>query len=415
MSHENALFIWTPIGVRMDTLMHVQDLISFYRSANNYQCAINSFEGMGSPMRRALKSRPGISALVPKNHFASYSFFREEPLISWRFTKAVLFTAYDIYRSSDFWIDEVTRSGMTLKDGLIELGFPKRTRIIADTGIFELEAKKAGMAKDIGLPIGIELTNEQIFDAYEISGADYYISPDDIILPTDTKEIANKKISKIKHNMVELLEIVTADKVIGVLQGIEQDRIEELFDFYLSQGIDKFAMGGLLPLYRYDRTLLGQVLTRTRNLTKGYWLHAFGLPMVTLLPFYLQEIGMNSIDTSMLLYLTAKRRYLVDLASRPVRLADFNQCSCRGCKSLKEGIHPQHPDFFVNLYIHNIVEASRVAIRCTEKSWSAPVAKKVVTNQCDDPSVAPNWENRTKPLKDYGGAWVSASELLKDI
>ena len=73
--------------------------------------------------------------------------FREEPLIYWPYTNVVLFTTYDIYRSNDFWLDKTVRSGMTLKEGLIELGFPKTKTLVADTGVFEIERKNHSSAR----------------------------------------------------------------------------------------------------------------------------------------------------------------------------------------------------------------------------------------------------------------------------
>ncbi|MFX1580036.1 MAG: hypothetical protein ACFFBJ_10345, partial [Promethearchaeota archaeon] len=88
--------------------------------------------------------------MIPKFHFCSVPLFREEPLINWTFTKSVLFTAYDVFRSHDFWIDSVINSGQTLKEALVDLGFPKTNSLVVDTGIFEMEAKKAGISQDLG-------------------------------------------------------------------------------------------------------------------------------------------------------------------------------------------------------------------------------------------------------------------------
>ncbi len=395
--------------------LDILTIVWFIYAHQEHPVRSTTFEGMGSLMRRAEKRESDISALVPKNHFASMSFFREEPLISWSYTKAILFTAYDVYRSSDFWLDSIIKSGKTLKQGLVELGFPKESTMMADTGIFELEAKKAGKAKELGISIDIELSNEQIFEAYELSGADYFVSPDEIILATDTNQVANVKLRRIKDNLLQLLELVDSTKVIGVLQGIKQDRVKDLFDFFRSHGVEKFAIGGLLPLYWHDKDLFKQVLTQTRKLTQQFWLHTFGLPMITLLPFYLQEIGMDSVDTSMLLYLTARRKYLVNVESRPVRLADFTRCSCEGCIQLKEGLHPRQPEFFVNLYIHNVTEASRIACECIEGSWTRSDNERADNQQHQEEiEVESNRRARYKPLKDYGGAWVTADELLDE-
>ena len=171
----------------------------------------------------AVRKEKKLSRLIPKNHFCSFSLFREEPLINWTYTDAVLFTAYDIYRSTDFWLDTTMNSGKTLKEGLTELGFPKRNSLVADTGVFEMEAKKAGIARNLGIDINIELSNAQIFEAYELSGADFFVAPDEIVLPQDEMDVVNSKTMNIKDNLLALLEVVPASKIIAVIQGHSED------------------------------------------------------------------------------------------------------------------------------------------------------------------------------------------------
>ncbi|TFG99526.1 hypothetical protein E4H12_02365 [Candidatus Thorarchaeota archaeon] len=303
-----------------------------------------------------------LSRLIPKNHFCSLGLFRDQPLIVWRYTKAVLFTAYDVYRSNDYWLDKTINSGKTLKEGLIDLGFPKTNTLVADTGVFEMEAKKAGIARNLGIDVDIELTNEQIFEAYSLSGADYFVAPDEIVLPEDDQTVVLTKIEKIKDNLLELLEVVPASKVIAVIQGHEEDTITDLYDFYREHEISCFAIGGLIPLYHHSKEKLEKVLTFVRNLTQDYWLHIFGLPRMSLLQYYLHKIGVDSVDTSALLYLTARRRYLVGSKGEQVRTVDFKKCSCKGCSNLDPIPSPRSPEFFVNLYIHNILAAVRLAV-----------------------------------------------------
>jgi hypothetical protein len=356
----------------------------------------------------------GISPLVPKNHFASVSLFREEPLVRWPYTDTVLFTAYDVYRSSDFWLDSVVKSGMTLKEGLVSLGFPKDNKIIADTGIFELEAKKAGIAADLGIEVAVHLTNDQIFEAYELSGADFFVAPDEIILATDDNASVIEKTSTIKSNMQDLLKVIPPSKTIGVLQGIEPKIVANLFDFYKEQGIDKFAIGGLIPLYRYDKMLFGQVIRHVRELTQGYWLHTFGLPTPGLIPYYLQEVGMDSVDTSTLLYLTARKRYLTGVNARPVRLVDFGSCRCEGCRNLNTNMSPLKAEFFVNLYIHNITEASNVAKDCIQGTWKPDSEDNRVPDRSSEVEVLEHQQEREGPLKHHIAEWVTADKLLSD-
>jgi hypothetical protein len=287
------------------------------------------------------------------------SFFREAPLINWTHTSAVLFTAYDIHRSNDFWIDSVIKSGKTLKEEMVNLGFPKNVAMVADTGIFEIEARKAGISKNLGINVEISLSNSQIIEAYELSGADYFVAPDEIILATDEKTRIREKISLMKDNLRDVLEIAEPEHIIAVIQGQDEKTMTDLFDFYRSHSIMHFAMGGLIPLWKYDKALFRRVLHDARELTRGFWLHTFGLPVISLLPFYLHEVGMDSVDTSTLLYMTARRKYLVGLNPRPVRLAEFSLCDCPGCKVLTPDLNPRGHDFFIHLYIHNIQEAVR--------------------------------------------------------
>jgi len=367
-------------------------------------------------MKRAKPEEPQVlSSLIPKFHFASMSFFREEPLINWTYTQAVLFTAYDIYRSNDFWLDSLIKSGLTLKEGLIELGFPKNNSLVADTGVFEIEARKAGIAKRLRLEINFELTNDQIFEAYKMSGADFFVSPDEIVLATDEDKTKRVKIEEIKTNLLDLLDEVPSKKVIGVLQGIDEKYIEDLFDFYRSHGVTKFAAGGIIPLYRHDKALFRQIVTYIRGLTNGYWLHTFGLPDVRLLPFYLQEIGMDSIDTSMLLYMTARRRYLVGVQQSPVRLAVFEQCNCEGCANLNREMYTRGTDFFVALYIHNITEASKVADACSKGVWVPNHEdNRILKEQTSKMPMAEPVDHQNPVREKTYPDWTTADVLFKE-
>jgi len=355
-----------------------------------------------------------LSRLIPKNHFCSFSIFREAPLINWTYTDAVLFTAYDIYKSTDFWLDQIINSGKTLKEGLIDLGFPKKNSLVADTGVFEMEAKKAGIARDLGIDVNIELLNTQIFEAYELSGADYFVAPDEIVLPQDKKEDILRKTRAIKENLLDLLEVVPASKVIAVIQGHTKDTISDLFDFYGEQGISCFAMGGVIPLYHHSKELLDQVLRYVRDITKKHWLHIFGLPRMTLLQYYLHDIGVDSVDTSALLYMTARRRYLIGSKGEQVRKAVFKNCSCEGCSNLESMSSTRSPNFFVNLYIHNILAAAKLAEKSSFRDLkSRPDTKEegeLVTKYDRSESEAPI-HNDLRNI-DQLQSWMTAEESL---
>ena len=356
---------------------------------------------------RAIGKTRTLSRLIPKFHFCSVPLFRASPLINWTFTDSVLFTAYDVYRSHDFWLDKVVSSGVTLKEALVDLGFPSSNSLVIDTGVFEMEAKKAGISRDLGIDIDIELTNGQIFEAYELSGADFFVSPDEIILPMDDSDIVNEKIHTIKKSLMGLLEIVPASKVIAVIQGHEKKVVDDLLDFYRNNGIGYFAIGGVIPLYHHDKELLQKHLTYVRKTVKKDWLHIFGLPRMSLLSYYLHEVKVDSVDTSTLTYLTARRKYLVGLKPVPVRLAEFEECGCPGCKVLSKNMSTRSPQFYANLYIHNIVSATRESLN-VEKSKKTGLEK-------------PEWKgsrkreayHRAKPKDIHKAGWMTAEDALR--
>lgn len=315
--------------------------------------------GRGYAFLRAEGKFQRLSRLIPKFHFCSIPLFREEPLINWTYTNAVLFTAYDVYRSNDFWLDSVVNSGQTMKEALIDLGFPKANSLVMDTGVFEMEAKKAGISRDLGIDIEIELTQEQIFEAYELSGADFFVAPDEIILPSDIPEVINIKKESIKQNLLDLLDLVPPTRIIAVIQGHQKEIVDDFLEFYRKNGIEYFAAGGIIPLYHHDKELLHQHLKYVRKATENEWLHVFGLPKISLLAYYLHKIRVDSVDTSALTYLTAGRKYLVGLNPKPVRVANFEDCDCQGCSKLSKNMSTRSPEFFTNLYIHNIETASK--------------------------------------------------------
>ena len=360
----------------------------------------------------AVRRKKRLSRLIPKNHFCSFSLFREEPLIDWKFTKAVLFTAYDVYRSNDFWLDGIINSGKTLKEGLIDLGFPKSNSLVADTGVFEMEAKKAGIARNLGIEVDIELSNKQIFEAYELSGADYFVAPDEIVLPQDSTEVVTTKKENIKENLLDLLEVIPPSKVIAVIQGHTDDVITDLYDFYREQKISCFAIGGVIPLYHHNKKLLEYVLKFTRKLTKNHWLHIFGLPRMSLLQYYLHEIGVDSVDTSALLYMTARRRYLVGSKGEQVRNAVFKDCGCMGCSNLDPMPSPRSPDFFVNLYIHNILAAVKLASTPSSYFQKESNIEKIEVKspaQVSDERI----ENQRVEEESLTSTWMTAEESLE--
>lgn len=72
--------------------------------------------------------------------------FAEKLLIAWDYTETILLTAYDLLKN-DPLIYELHSNSVTLKEYLNNIGFPKTTKILADSGVFALEWIKRSKEK----------------------------------------------------------------------------------------------------------------------------------------------------------------------------------------------------------------------------------------------------------------------------
>jgi len=246
--------------------------------------------------------------------------------------------------------------------------------------------------------------------AYSVSGADKYISPDEIIMPENRVWAIKRKVNMIKENLISLLGAVPSSKVVGVIQGHEASVINEIVDFYKENQICTYAAGGLIPLWHADPSLLPVVLRYMRKATKGRWIHAFGLPSMKLLSLYLSDIGVNSVDTSALLYLTDRRLYMVGLEAKPVRIADFAKCSFEGCRDLSPDDDTDSTHFFTCLYIHNVLEVSRFSEELAKKRGHVSHVATGLPQAKPGQVPAPRERVRSHPLP--RSSWKTAQEAM---
>lgn len=79
--------------------------------------------------------------LIYKYPFQNPIFNESKELLDWTFSKIILITAFDLLRN-DGLVSFLQRSGSTLKEYIRDFGFNKDVKIMVDTGIFEVEAKK---------------------------------------------------------------------------------------------------------------------------------------------------------------------------------------------------------------------------------------------------------------------------------
>lgn len=137
---------------------------------------------------------------VPKHYILSNPVFWDPIFIKWDYTESILLTAYDLLRNDSIIYDLHSKS-MTLKELMRENGFPKKTKIFADTGIFMLEWFKLSKGKSFNQDYSkITLPVNDVLEGYELMDPDLLVVPDEIILPTDSDIIVNKKIENMKEN-----------------------------------------------------------------------------------------------------------------------------------------------------------------------------------------------------------------------
>ncbi len=126
--------------------------------------------------------------------------FAEKPFISWDYTDTVLLTAYDLLKN-DPLIYELHSNSVTLKEYMNDIGFPKTTKILADSGVFALEWIKRSKGKTFKQDYShVSLKADQILSTYTLIDPDFIVPLDEIILPKDTEDEVKEKIQKIKNN-----------------------------------------------------------------------------------------------------------------------------------------------------------------------------------------------------------------------
>ena len=187
------------------------------------------------------------SKLIFKYSFSNPLFLEHELLLNWSFSDTVLITAYDLLKN-DFLVYHLSHTGSTLKEHLHTIGFNKNVKILADTGIFEFEPIKAHLDIAVYESVPHEFSLQDIFFAYELIDPDYIISPDDIILQSDSHQTAQNKVQSMINLFFSTLEVFGSSKqqIIPVIQGYDRDTVAPLLQRNSDEHITKIARGGLI-------------------------------------------------------------------------------------------------------------------------------------------------------------------------
>ncbi len=295
---------------------------------------------------------------IPKHYLLSDPSFWDPIFIEWNYTDTILLTAYDLLRN-DALIYFLHSNSMTLKELMRENGFPKQTKIFADSGIFMLEWFKLTKSKTFKQDFSnVNLPIEEIIEGYKLIDPDYLVAPDEIILPNEKEEVVKEKTEKIKEGILKTLDEFPKLKIVGVIQGTKKETMDEIYDFEKSNGITIFARGGLIPIKRKNN-LYCNVLTYSRQLTTKNTLHAFGIVGLDQIKCYGRCAQIDSFDSTIVRALTAEL-YWIDSKLMKRRFNDqiINECNCDYCEELTELKLDRYEyasrKIMINLYLHNI-------------------------------------------------------------
>lgn len=307
--------------------------------------------------------------LVFKFSFTNPLFLEHELVLDWNLSKKILITCFDLLKD-DHLLVTLERSGMSFKEYLHERGFNKDVLIICDTGIFEFEAKKAKL--NIDVPLYDVFSNTDIFKAYELIDPDFLVAPDEIILQTDKPEHINAKLKKMTQNLTKTVDLFPKKKIIPVLHGFSTETMISYLDYLHSEGFNFIARGGLIPLWNESKLKFQEVVRESEYLVRQYFfkIHSFGMPSLRSLKEFFYHNNYDSLDTSIIYYRTAQRKYLIDRGYFiSVRNAYFRRCGCAGCQLMERTTYkPNSSDFAIGLYYHNC----QMLVKLTDKLRNDP-------------------------------------------
>lgn len=306
------------------------------------------------------------SELIYKFPLTNPLFLEYDIILDWPLSKTILVTSFDLLKDERL-IFNLQQTGQTLKEYLQEKGLNKQVSILCDTGIFEFEAKKAKLHIDI--PTGNNtFTNEEIYRAYEIIGADYIVSPDEIILQSDSESKALQKIAHMTEYFTNTVDLFPKSKIFPVLHGFSENQMIPFLETIRSEGINKLARGGLIPLWNESKAKFKQVVRLSEDLAREYgfsYIHSFGLPSLRVIKDYFYDNKYNSLDTSILYFRTAQRKFLINKGYFiSVRYAHFDRCGCIGCKMMmNKKTKTNSGAFAIGLYYHNCIMLNKLTKR----------------------------------------------------
>lgn len=269
-----------------------------------------------------------------KHLLPNFQEWREPPFTPWGFGESAFLSVLSFFES-DLLNDET----FSLKNAL------RCQSVFMDSGAYAATS------------MGFTMDPFEVAEMHALLKADLIVPLDRIILEGDSSEVIAKKIQETIHNTEILLDYQpSGSEVVGPLQGLTPELIEQMFDAYRELGLRKFALGGLVFQSNLNKTL--ERIKITRKITKGFFLHIFGKFLHPKLLKPVISSGADSVDGYGYILRSVRGFYIHNQNYQSIGEItedDIQNCICPACKE-KDIIDFQRRDRESQylLIIHNI-------------------------------------------------------------
>jgi 7-cyano-7-deazaguanine tRNA-ribosyltransferase len=212
------------------------------------------------------------------------------------------------------------------KEEILEKGLHKffkwRGFIYTDSGTYQMFSH------------GIKDLDNETMVSFQMQIKSDFVTPVDVFtLPSDSKEVAAKKLRETLERIKVAKSICNEKLVCPIQGGMYIDLRKEACEFANNIGARVFAIGGIVPLmneYRY-KELLDIVLACKTTLNPSIPTHAFGAghPITFAL---LAACGVDIFDSAMYSLAAAEDRYLTPHGTKNLFELEELPCNCEVCR-----------------------------------------------------------------------------------
>jgi tRNA-guanine family transglycosylase len=235
--------------------------------------------------------------------------WQEKPFAPWSFREHVLLSVFTFFESN------IVADDFSLKKEL-------RCEIFMDSGAF------------VATTMDLRLDPYEVAEIQAILKADLIVPLDEVVLLSDSKDIANEKVNNTIRNTEILLDLKPkGSEIVGPLQGFSEELLQKSFDKFFELGIRKFALGGLV----FDPDLKSNLekIKIAKKVTKNHYLHIFGKFLHPELLNHIIELDVSSVDGYGYIISSIKGLYIINNKYESLtnlEEEDIKKCNCVSCQ-----------------------------------------------------------------------------------